>query len=483
MKNTSIWLDNIDYKEQKSINKDLETDVLIIGGGITGLSIAYRLINKDLKITLVEKNIIGNGITGRTTGKLTFLQELVYSNLENTYNKDIAKLYLESQIDAIKTVEDIVNKNNIDCDFKKVKSFVYTNKDKDVMGIKKEKGLLEEFGIEVTEINTLPDKTTVEYGICVDNTAVFHPIKYLVSLKSICIQEQINIFEHTNVTSIKKENESYICKANNFNIKAKYVVLANFYPNHLISFLMPLKTHLEKSYVTAFKVSKNLYFSAITSKGPTFSMRYLSQDKDVYKIHLSNSHNIAFKNDDENNFKELIKDSNDSPEYLWSNVDIITSDKLPFIGLIDKNLYLATGYNTWGMTNGTIAGKIISDLITTGISKYQSIFNPKRGISKNTFISFPVNITSNIKSFVGTKLNKNKSWYKENVIFEKGLATYIDEKNVKHTVYNKCPHLGCSLIFNEIEKTWDCPCHGSRFDIDGKPIFGPSNYDISYKED
>lgn len=483
MKNTSIWLDNINFKEQISINKDSETDVLIIGGGITGLSIAYGLINKGLKITLVEKNIIGNGITARTTGKLTFLQELVYSNLKNTYNKDLAKLYLDSQIDAINLAENIITKNKIDCDFKKVKSFVYTNKDKDVIGIKKEKELLEEFGIKVTETNLLPDKTNVKYGICVDNTAVFHPLKYLVSLKDICRQAKIDIFEHTNVTNIERENEFYICKANEFTIRAKYVVLANFYPNHLMPFLMPLKTHLEKSYIAAFKVPKNLYFSSITSKGPTFSMRYLNQNNNVYKIHLSNSHNIAFKNNDKNNFNELIKESNNSPEYLWSNVDIITSDKLPFIGLIDKNLYLATGYNTWGMTNGTIAGKIISELITNGSSKYQDIFNPKRGISKNTLISFPINMTSNIKSFVGTKINKDKSWYKNNIIFEKGLATYIDDNNIKHTVYNKCPHLGCSLIFNEAEKTWDCPCHGSRFDIDGKSIFGPSNYDISYKKD
>ena len=133
-----------------------------------------------------------------------------------------------------------------------------------------------------------------------------------------------------------------------------------------------------------------------------------------------------------------------------------------------------------------MGGKILSDIVLEKNNKYIDLFNPKRGINSSNIIKFPVSMVSNMKSFIGSKINKNKSWYSDKVSFEKrngkNIGIYVDDKNKEHVVYNKCPHLGCSLEFNEIEKTWDCPCHGSRFDIDGKCINGPSNYNINYKD-
>ena len=138
------------------------------------------------------------------------------------------------------------------------------------------------------------------------------------------------------------------------------------------------------------------------------------------------------------------------------------------------------------MTNSNLAGFIIKDIILKNDNKYIELFSPKRNINLAKIINFPINIFNNTKSFIGSKLNKNKSWYSSNIIFKKykgkEIAIYIDENKNKHIVYNKCPHLKCSLVFNEIEKTWDCPCHGSRFDIDGNVIEGPSNYNINFKE-
>ena len=164
----------------------------------------------------------------------------------------------------------------------------------------------------------------------------------------------------------------------------------------------------------------------------------------------------------------------------------MTYDLLPFIGFIDDNLLIGTGYNTWGMTNGFLAGWIISDLMLGNKNKYSSLFNPLRGINLGKVVNFPTILGSSAFSFAKSKLCKNKSWYSSNVKFEKrngkDVAIYVDENKKEHIVYNKCPHLKCSLIFNEVEKTWDCPCHGSRFDLDGKCIEGPSNYDISYRK-
>ena len=149
-------------------------------------------------------------------------------------------------------------------------------------------------------------------------------------------------------------------------------------------------------------------------------------------------------------------------------------------------MYIATGYNTWGMTNSVISSKILSDIIQNKENKYTEIFKPYR-FNLSTIIKTPYYLLGQIKSFFGPKLNKEKLWYPKNVTFEnkdgKSLGIYRDKLGKKHIIHNKCPHLGCSLIFNELEQTWDCPCHSSRFDIDGNCIKGPSSKSITYHED
>ena len=244
---------------------------------------------------------------------------------------------------------------------------------------------------------------------------------------------------------------------------------------------MPFKTYIERSYISAYKVKKDYKYSLINDYKPTISLRFHNDKNNIYKILLNNSHNICIKDNIKENFYELLKYK---PDYIWSNKDIITIDSLPYIGLIDNNMLIGTGYNTWGMTNGTIAGKIISDIILKKDNKYIELFNPKRNINIGTIINFPLILGSNTYSFIKSKLYKNKNWYKNNIRFKtihgKNIAIYIDENKKEHKVYNVCPHLKCSLIFNEIERTWDCPCHGSKFDIDGNVLEGPSNYNIKY---
>lgn len=487
MKNKSLWNNYHNDKTFDKLQCDLETDILIIGGGITGISCLYHLKDSNLKITLVEKNKLYSGITRNTTGKLTFLQENIYSKITRYHSKETAKLYLQSQKDAIDLVKEIIDKNKIDCNLENVNSYVFTDSFKDNYKLLKEFNLLKEFDSNIKLVNKLPDGYKVYNAIATtkNDTYVFNPIKYLNGLLKVCNNENIDIYENTNILSINKDKEFYICKTKDNSIKAKKVVLTLHYPYFLIPFFIPFKTYIEKSYIKANQIKDSNKFSAINISKPTKSIRY-HEDGNLYKFFLTSSHNTSIKNNDVANFNKLT--DLDNADYIWSNHDIITNDYLPFIGSLnrDKTLLIATGYNTWGMTNGSIAGKIISDIILKKDNKYINLFDPKRKINIGKIINFPLIIITNMLSFVKSKLNKNKSWYSNKVYFYKfkgkNLAKYVDSKGKEHIVYNKCPHLKCSLLFNEIEKTWDCPCHGSRFDIDGKVIFGPSNYDISYKD-
>ena len=484
MKNESIWKNVLQKPVYSKLNKDINVDVLIIGGGITGISTLYHLSNSNMKVCLVEKNSLCSGVTCRTTGKLTYLQGDIYTKIKKYCGIDKAKLYLESQIDAIDMVKDIVNKHNISCDLEKVKSYVFSNSDS--YSLDKDFKVSKEIGIDVKKEDKLPSGDKVYDAYYARDTYVFHPLKYLYSIIEKCSRDNTSIFENTKIISIEKDNELFICKTHDNIIKTKYVVLAFHYPYFLFPFLMPFKTYIEKSYISAFKVKKNYKYSSISTSKPIVSMRYHKEDDVNYKIYLTNSHSTCFHDNYKDNFKALLKDRKLS--YIWSNKDIITSDLLPFIGGINKDntLLIGTGYNTWGMTNGSLAGKIISDIILKNDNKYISLFDPLRGINLGKIIKYPIILGSNIISFTKSRVYKQKKWYPSNVKFEKrngkDVAIYVDSDKKEHIVYNKCPHLKCGLIFNEIEKTWDCPCHGSRFDIDGNCIEGPSNYDIKYKD-
>lgn len=484
MKNESIWKINNRTFKTKELTNDIKTDILIIGGGITGISTAFYLKDKKLDITLIEANEIGSGATLNTTGKITFLQGLIYHKLEKIFDFNTSLKYLQSQLEAINLIEANIKKYNIDCDYLKNTSYVYTNKDSDIKEFLKEQQFFDKINLNYKIINKLPDDLDCKYGIKVDNTAIFHPIKYLYKLTEEILKANINIYENTTALKIEKLDNCYNIYTNKNIISAKKVVIATHYPFFVIPGLIPFKTHLEKEYVLASKVDQIKKYNAITNNNPIISTRY-HQGKENYIVFASIESKLSKNLNNEANFKNLIKkfESKFSNKItnLWFTYDLITNDKLPIIGKLKENLYIATGFNKWGMTNGTLAGKILSDLITNESNQYINLFDPEREITMEQIKNFFADGFTTISSLVDSKINKNKDFY-ENVVFKKinnvECAIYIDENKKEHIVKNKCPHMGCSLIFNNQEKTWDCPCHGSRYDIDGNVIKGPSNKNI-----
>lgn len=474
MKNYSIWKEGIELTNYNRLDKNMETDVLIIGGGMTGVNTFYQLNNSSLKVLLVEQNKIGYGVTVNSTGKLTYLQDSLYEKINKNFDKKVAKKYLDSQREAINLAVGIINKESIDCNLLKAPSYVYSNDEGEDGKLKDLKQFLEENNIEVID----GDSDLIEYKsmIGVEDTYIFHPLKYINGLVSKI--DKNCIYENTSIQKIDKDDEGYVCFTDkNYKIRTKWVVIASHYPYFNLPFLFPIKGSLEKSYLSASKYRED-NISLIKYSKPIISIRsYLD-----YLLCLSNSRNISSKVDDKAHYMELKKKLEDlglEPEYMWSNTDIMTNDGLPYVGEIKDKLLMGTGYNTWGMTNGILAGKILADIILGNENKYVELFYPKRnnlGMIGGSILDGYYSATGYLSGY----FNSNKKIeYKE--VDGKEIAIYKDEDGV-HKVYTKCPHMGCYLIFNEIEKTWDCPCHASRFDLDGKCISGPANEDISYTD-
>ncbi len=490
----SIWQKDNNFKLDK-VNENIKTDILIIGAGITGVTTAYNLINSNFEVVLIDRQKFFNEVTAKSTGKLTYLQDLKYQDICNVYNYETAKLYYETQKEAIRIVKKNVKENEIDCSLEKNESITFTTDESEVSKFIKEEEFLEKVGVNYSNSSDSLKNDEIKRLISVKNTYVFNPVKYLNGLlKKIKKSSNIKVYENSIATKIKKEVDYYVVIVNGYEIKTRKIVLACNYPFFLIPGFIPFKTYMEKSYVAACKIDENKKINGITSNYPTVSFRFYEDKDNKYFIYLSNSSKICDKLNYEKNYKKTINEiekiTGKKPIYKWTNMDVMTNDFLPLIGKIsndDPNVLIATGYNTWGMTTGTLAAKILADLINNKKNKYEKVFSPSRSINLKKIKNFTTNtLISNTKAYVLNFIKKNPSWYKNKALVTKQngkrVGIYFDNEGNSHVVSNICPHLKCFLTFNEVDKTWDCPCHGSRFDIEGNAIKGPSKDNIKIDE-
>lgn len=491
----SLWQKDNTLKDFKPLDGNIETDILIIGAGMTGVTTAYNLIDSKLKITLIDRNKCFNEVTAKSTGKVTYLQDLRYQDIMNVYDFETAKLYYESQKDAIRIIKKNVKDNEMECSLEKVESVTFTLSDKEIPKFEAEEKFFDALGVKYYRTSASVKDERIKRLIMVKNTYVFNPVRYLKGLmKEIKKNDNISVYEQSVATKIKKEDGYYVALVNDYEVKAKKIVIACNYPFFTLPGLTPLKTYLEKSYICASRVEDVRNVSAITSNYPTISFRYYEEKENKYFIYLNNSSKISDKLNYKNNYDKCVSAikqvTGKAPTFKWTNMDVMTHDSLPLVGKIsddEPNVYLATGYNTWGMTGSTIAAKIVCDLIKNKSNKYAEVFSPSRKTNVKKLKNFVVDtMFSNTKAYTLNLIKKNPSWYKNRAavtkINGKRVGVYFDKDGNKHVVSNICPHLKCFLTFNMVDKTWDCPCHGSRFDIDGNAIKGPSAYDIKIDE-
>lgn len=489
MKKISIWIDNIKDKELPKLKENITCDILIVGGGIAGLSTAYNLKDTDKKVILIEQSKCGRGVTSNNTGKLTYMQDLIYHKIEKNYNFKVAKLYLDSQKEAIDIITNIIKENKIECNLEKTNAYVFSNNENNYKNFDKEIKFYDKNNIKYKVLSSLPINYPTKVVLETYDSYIFNPYKYLIGLKKI-IKDKINIYENTRCIDLDKKDDYYICTTSDNNkIKASIVVIATHYPFFIYPYFTPFKTRIDKFFIGASTTNNSKNIQILSNDNPSISIRYYSNNNKNYLLYGRRNHPSISKLNVLEDYQELSdeykKYFNKNIEYFYHTHDLMTYDNLPFIGKIDNNLYVLTGFNKWGNTNGVIGGKLISDTILNINNKYKNIFNPKRGISIDKIKNLIVFNTTVISRYIINKINPHMNYYKDNVkikyIDGKRCGIYTDENGTKHIVSNICPHMKCNLVFNYLDKTWDCPCHASRFDIDGNIIYGPAVFDIKIK--
>ncbi|MGL5972917.1 MAG: FAD-dependent oxidoreductase [Oscillospiraceae bacterium] len=478
---TKFWTKYIDVNTNEKLNKSICVDTVVIGGGIAGVLTAYMLKQKNINVVLLEANEIGSGQTGGSTGKITVQHGLIYDKLIKTLGLENAKLYAEANNLALKKFEDIITKNRVDCDFKTISTYLYSTQCK--KKLEDEYLAYNKIGIK----GKIKKDTTLPFGVKTlleaENQAQFNPIKFL---NFLC--KNLDIYQHTFVKNIYQNK---VITTHGV-VNAKNIVIATHYPFINFPGYYFLKMSQERGYVIALKNADNLHNA------------YLGADTEA--LTFRNYENLLFiggynhrcgKVDNNYIYKDLINLSkkyykNSEVVEKWSAQDCITLDGIPYIGKFSNktdNIYVITGFNKWGMTSSMVAATMISDMISGKKNKYEDLFSPKRFKFKTSYKNMSSNFSAISTSiFPYYMLNKSKKIQQlkplESDIItykRKKIGAFKDENNKVFLVNLKCPHLGCFLNWNENELSWDCPCHGSRFNYKGEILDNPTLEGIKYE--
>ena len=478
----------------EEIKEDKKVSVCIIGGGLTGLQTAYNLSDK-LDVVILEKNRICGSTSGKTTGKITSQHGVFYDYLINSQSKEFAKMYLEANEKAIQNIKDIIEKEEIECDLEEESSYVFTKQETKLDMIKNEQKAVDKLQKEKSDyVKEIELPTEISGAIEFKNQAQFHPLKYAYGLAKAIIKNDGKIYENTKVTDIKRENEKYVVYANKNKVIADYVVLATRYPIMNVPGYYFLKMYQSTSYVMVFDAKKKLFDGMyISYETPNVSFRTIRDGERELLLAVGYDYKTGTEElrDGYQRLEVIVRKMYPDAEvlYKWTAEDCISLDKIPYIGQyssIMKNLYIATGFNKWGVTSSNVAANIITDKILQKENKFEEIFKSTRIEPIKNRQEMGDMLKEANKSILLSRFKIPKEEL-DNIKIGEGKIIKID--NTKVGVYKSktgeiykvkpiCTHLGCELYFNNIEKIWECPCHGSKFTYDGKSIEVPSNKDL-----
>lgn len=489
----SYWLQGKTV-QYDMLKQNRNADVCIIGGGITGITLAYYLTKNGKKVILLERDGIGSKTTGNTTGKITSGHGLFYKYLEDSNGLEYAKLYYDANEEAIREIKNIIDTENIDCDFSYQDNYIYATNDEEKAKVEAEVEAINRLGGKayLVESSSLPIK--FKSAVKIENQAMFNSIKYIQALSRIIVNNGGEIYENSKVMDIRKDDK-YKVYTSYAEVKCDNLVLTTNYPIKNFPGMYFTKMYQSTSYAVLIETKDSRFDGMyISSSEPILSFRNVEKGEKDKVLIVGCDHRTGdeVNNEDkysmlENVIKGIYKDA--KVLYKWQTEDCITLDKIPYIGEFSslwKNAYVATGFKKWGMTMSNVAANIIADKILNRENKYDELFRATRvDVIKNrqevknmleeTGKMLVLDKFKNVEEGIDSiKVGEGKIVRVDG----KKVGVYKESKDKLHFVSPYCSHLGCDLTWNSTAKTWDCPCHGSRYDYTGKSLYAPSVKDI-----
>ncbi|KIY22016.1 FAD-dependent oxidoreductase [Mesobacillus subterraneus] len=486
------WRTTAELPAFSKLQEDLRTDVAIIGGGITGLTSAYLLAKAGAKVSVIEAGSILNGTTGHTTAKVTAQHGLIYDELISHFGEDHARLYYQANFAAMQFVKQLVKEQQIDCDFSEEDAYLYTNSDKEMAKLLSEFKAYEKLGVEGSEyVSKLPVPVDAMAAIVMRNQAQFHPLKFLKHLVDRFTEMGGQIYEHTTAVDLEEGSEPVVTTRDGHKVHCNQLIISTHFPFYDLKGFYFARMQVHRSYVLAVKTEKEfpggMYINAET---PTRSLRSTDWNGEKLVLFGGDSH-ITGQDDNTHQYYEALEafaaetfGVKDIP-FRWSAQDPTTLDKIPYVGKYSSstdNIFVATGYRKWGMSNGIQAALLMTDLVLRKENPYEDVFEPQRFHSKPDVAAFVADNALVAKELMKGKLDR-PSTNPEGLGQEEGAVVtvngkragaYRDENGQLHVVDTTCTHMGCELNWNNGDRTWDCPCHGSRFSYKGDVIDGPA---------
>jgi glycine/D-amino acid oxidase-like deaminating enzyme/nitrite reductase/ring-hydroxylating ferredoxin subunit len=470
-------------------------DVAVIGGGIAGLTAALLLQRAGRSVALVEARRIGAQVTGHTTAKITSLHTLIYADLVRQHGEETARLYGQSNEAALRRIAELVAELAIDCDFERKAAYTYCESETNLARVREEAETAARLGLPASFVTELPAPLDAFGAVRFDDQAQFHPMKYMRGLAHAFTEAGGRIYEETRASNVEDGEPCRVVTPAG-SLAARDAIVATNLP-----FLDRggfFATNFPRSHVAlAARVEPGTEPDGmfISVEQPSHSVRACPDPAGPLLICTGAGFKTG-QGDTETLGAELegwvrqhFKVT--GIPYRWTNEDYDSMDRLPYIGRLSsraKHVWVATGFNAWGMTAGTLAAMILTDLVQGRPNEWAAIYDSTRVKPTRTAA----------QKFLKENLNVAREWLHDHVMpaakrsvaelapgegavvqtRQGKVAAYRDETGAVHAVSATCTHMGCNVAWNGVAKSWDCPCHGSRFDLDGKVLYGPAVADL-----
>jgi glycine/D-amino acid oxidase-like deaminating enzyme/nitrite reductase/ring-hydroxylating ferredoxin subunit len=492
----SYWIRTAPGPVHPRLESDVEADVAVLGAGIAGISTAWELSDAGYSVVLLEADRIAAGVTGYTTAKLSSLHTLLYGKIRGSAGPDAARLYARSQQDAVERVASLSDRLGIDCDLERVPGYTYVEGPE----------LLDDIGDEaIAAIDAgLPASYTSETGlpfrvagaVRVEDQAQFHPRAYLLGLAADLVRRGGRIFEGSRAVGLDEGDPCRVTTENGAVVTARHVVVATHYPVFdralLFARLDPVREVVVASAIPVADDPGGIY---ITPEQNTRSVRTAPLDDGRRLLIVTGEHftpGTEEPGEVAERYQRLVDWTRErfpaaGVLYRWATQDNSTTDQLPFVGPLHpgaRNVYVAAGFGGWGMSNGVMAGRLLVATIAGQELPWTSLYDPRRFHPRREAGALAGLQGKVAQHFVGDRLRGSEVNSPADLapgagavvrVGHRRCAVYRDDDGVLHGLSARCTHLGCLVHFNDTEVAWECPCHGSRFAVDGSVLQGPAN--------